>query len=287
MRSILVIAASCAVALAQTPAQAPEKIEFEVASVKPSPPLVPGQISVGVHIDGAQVHCTYLSIQDYIRAAFQVKAYQIEAPDFTASDRFDISAKLPHAASRDDVNKMLQTLLVDRFGLKFHRDRKEFPVYALTAAKGGIKAKESPIDPDKSTVNVTSTAVGTGAVVDLGKGASFTIGDHTFEAHKLTMDRLAEMLARFLDLPVVDMTETTAAYDFTLEIKPEEFLAMKIRSAVVAGVTLPPEALKLLDNARDDSLIAALAQQGLRLERRKAPLDIIVVDHVEKTPIEN
>lgn len=284
MRCILAITLLSAGVFGQTP---PARPEFEVASVKPSPQQPLGQANVGVHIDGAQVHCTFLSMRDYIRVAYKVKDYQIEGPDFMRSERFDISAKLPSAANREQVADMLQTLLIDRFAITTHREKKDFPVYALTVDKGGMKAKESPLDADNSAVNVTSTNTATGTTVDLGKGAYFTIGEKTLEARKLTMVNLADLLARFVDRPVVDMTDVKGTYDFTFELKPEEYLAMKIRAAVIAGVNLPPEALKLLDNASDDSLFAALALEGLKLERRKAPLEVLVVDHIEKVPTEN
>jgi uncharacterized protein (TIGR03435 family) len=273
----------CAGAFCQTPA----RLEFEVASVKPAPPPVAGQVNAGVRIDGSQVHCTYLSIRDYIRAAYKVKDYQIEGPAFMASERFDIDAKLPSGAGREQVAEMFQALLAGRFGMEMHRETKEFPVYGLVVDKGGIKAKESPLEEDPGTTFVTSTSGPGGTAIDFGKGASCAIGDHSLTATKLSMVYLADMLARFEDRPVVDMTGLASTYDFTLELKPEEFLAMKIRAAAIAGVTLPPEALKLLDNASDDSLYAALAQQGLKMERRKAPLEVLVVDRVQKAPTSN
>jgi uncharacterized protein (TIGR03435 family) len=283
MRLILAVTLFSAMASAQAPARQ----EFEVASVKKSPPPVQGQVPVGVHIDGAQVHCTFLSLRDYIRVAYKVKDYQIEGPDFMRTEKYDISAKLPSASARDQVAEMIQSLLEDRFALKFHRETKEFPVYALIVDKGGLKAKAAQIDADTGTVSVTANNTAAGTTVDLGKGAYFFLGDKTLEARKLTMAQTSDLLARFVDRPVVDMTDVPGTFDFTLELKPEEFLAMKIRAAIIAGVSLPPEALKLLDNANDDSLYAALAREGLKLERRKAPLEILVVDRVEKTPTEN
>ena len=149
----------CVPVFSQTP---PKRLEFEVASIKPSS-QPDGQVSVGVHIDGAQVRCTYLSLKDYIRMAYQVKDYQISGPDWLASERFDISAKLPAGAASDQVRDMIKTLLLDRFGLTMHRDSKEFPVYALVIAKGGPKLKESAPNPDgepaeaaKGAINVTA-----------------------------------------------------------------------------------------------------------------------------------
>jgi uncharacterized protein (TIGR03435 family) len=101
------------------------------------------------------------------------------------------------------------------------------------------------------------------------------------------MTALADMLARFEDRPVVDMTDLKGNYDFTLECTPEDFRAMMIRSAIAAGVTLPPQALSLLDHASDGSLLDALQTLGLKLEPRKAPVEMLVVDHAEKVPSEN
>src|SRR5215831_15057014 len=105
------------VGLAQTPAARPE---FEVAAIKSSPPPTAGgpHFRAGVQVDGAQIHCSALSLKDYIRIAYRVKDYQVVGPDWLASDRFDIAAKLPEGAKRDQVPTMLQSLLEDRFQLK-------------------------------------------------------------------------------------------------------------------------------------------------------------------------
>ncbi len=101
------------------------------------------------------------------------------------------------------------------------------------------------------------------------------------------MQVLADTLARFVEKPVVDQTGLTATYDLALELTPEDFQALMIRSAVAAGVTLPPQAMKLLDVASGDSLHEALAKVGLRLESKKVPLDVLIVDSINHTPTEN
>src|SRR5215813_5930907 len=103
--------------------------EFEVASIRPVGDVPPAQINVGLHIDGAQVRITYLSLKDYIGMAYRLRINQVVGPDWLASQRFDIAAKLPDDAVRADVPEMLQALLADRFQMKAHRDMKEFPVY--------------------------------------------------------------------------------------------------------------------------------------------------------------
>ena len=115
---------------------APVRPEFEVASIKPSVAAPAGtQVHVGVQIDGAQVHCTYLSLKDYIRIAYQVKDFQVTGPDWMASERFDIHAKLPAGADASQLREMLQTLLEQRFQIKMHRASKEFPVYGVVVAR--------------------------------------------------------------------------------------------------------------------------------------------------------
>jgi uncharacterized protein (TIGR03435 family) len=79
----------------------------------------------------------------------------------------------------------------------------------------------------------------------------------------------------------------TGTYDLTLALSPEDFRAMQIRSAISAGVQLPPQVMQLADSASGDSLHSALAALGLKLEPRKAPVNFYVIDAADKTPSEN
>src|SRR5471032_3200984 len=273
---------------------APARPEFEVASIKPSARPGAEQVHVGVQIDGAQVHFSYLSLMDYIQMAYRVKAHQVVGPDWLASERFEIAATLPAGAAREQVADMMQALLTDRFQLKMHRDSKEFPVYALVVGKGGLKMKESPDNADasdgdggKGAVNVTATGGRGGVSVNLGKGSYYSFANNRFEAKKLTMAALADSLTRYLDRPVVDLTELKGNYDFVLEVSPEDYRAMLIRSAIAAGVVLPPEALRALEGVPDNSLFTAVQALGLKLEQRKAPLEVLMIDHMEKAPTAN
>ena len=123
----------------------PARPEFEVASVRPSAPPT-DRVNIGMHVDGARVSCTYLSLKDYIRIAHRVKDYQVTGPEWLSSERFDIAATLPAGVARERVLDMMQVLLAERFRLKLHRDTKEFPVYGLVSGKGGLKMKESTAD---------------------------------------------------------------------------------------------------------------------------------------------
>jgi uncharacterized protein (TIGR03435 family) len=107
------------------------------------------------------------------------------------------------------------------------------------------------------------------------------------EARKLSMASIADTLVRFVDRPVVDQTGLTATYDLTLELAPEDFQAMMIRAGIEAGINMPPQAMKLLETASGDSLHEALAKAGLKLEAKKAPLDVVVIESVNRTPSEN
>jgi uncharacterized protein (TIGR03435 family) len=271
--------------------------QFEVASIRPSPPPGPERMNVGVHIDGARVSCTALNLKDYISAAYKIKIYQIEGPDFLGSERFDINAKLPAGAAEAQVPDMIKALLAERFQMKAHRETKDFPVYALVVAKGGLKMKESPVDPNEvgdpgekpkaPATNVTGSGGRGGVHLEYGHGSFFTMADNKFIARKLAIANFVEVLARFEDKPVVDMTGLTGSYDFDLEFTQEDYMAMLIRSAIAAGVTLPPEALRMLSGSSGDSLTNALERLGLKLENRKAPLEVLVVDRIEKAPTEN
>jgi uncharacterized protein (TIGR03435 family) len=273
-----------------------QNAQFEVASIRPAPTAPTDRVAIGVHIDGSQMQCTYLSIEDFIRAAYKLKQYQIQGPSWIAGERFNVAATLPPGATQDQVPEMIKALLIDRFKLEVHHDKKEFPVYGLVVAKGGLKIKETPPDPDakppaegpaKPSTNVSGSGGRGGVHINLGNGSSFSFADNKLVATKLSMQMFAETLARFEDRPVIDMTGLPGFYDFELPFSSEDYTAMLIRSAIAAGVVLPPEALRALQFSSGDSLLSALERVGLKLETRKASLEVLVVDHVEKVPTEN
>src|SRR6202167_5925699 len=150
MKTLLLAALAAAAAWGQSP---PVKWEFEVASVRPSaPPSAENQVNIGLHLDGSQARIASFAFKDYVAMAYRVKAYQISGPDWAGTDRFDLNAKLPAGATSDQIPEMLQALLADRFQLKFHREKKELPVYALLLGKepgkSPLKLKEVPASAD-------------------------------------------------------------------------------------------------------------------------------------------
>jgi uncharacterized protein (TIGR03435 family) len=157
-------------------------------------------------------------------------------------------------------------------------------------AKGGLKMQALPPDPEEATrraVNVSASGGPGGVMLDFGYGASFSLANSKFEVKKVTLADFAQALTRFADRPVLDMTSSPGRFDFTVDLTPEDYRAILIRSAVNAGVTLPPEALRMLDGFSGESSFLALQSVGLKLESRKAPLEVLIVDSVSKTPTEN
>jgi uncharacterized protein (TIGR03435 family) len=286
-KALLVIVGAAAAFAQNSP-----RPEFEVATIRPSAQSPAEGVTAGVRIDGAQFHSAYLTLRDYLSLAYRVKVYQISGPDWISSDRFDISATLP-PGSTTQVPEMMQRLLEERFQIRMHREKRDFPVYVLEVAKGGLKIQEAGPDPGpanadgKAPVNITGSGNAQGVSVNLGRGASYTFSNNKFEGKRLTTTVIAGTLERFMDRPMLDMTDLNGVYDITLDVTQEDYRAMLIHAAVAAGVTLPPEALRILDGASLPSLFEAVQKLGLRLDTRKAPLDMIVVDDGRKTPTDN
>ena len=298
---LLVLAAGTA--LGQTPA-------FEVASVKPAAPLdrsqmLSGQMHVGMKVDAARVDIGSMSLAELIRVAYRVKAYQVSGPDWMASERFDVLAKLPEGASSGQVPEMLQALLAERFKLSVHRESKEHAVYALVVGKNGPKLKESapdadaPAATDDANPQVRISGRGENTQVSISGGQIGTAhmsmgpnGTMHLEAPKMNMAAFADTLSRFFDRPVVDLTELKGTYQVALDLSMED-LRNAARTMGIMGPGMgggrdgsrPPA-----DAASDPgglSIFAAVQQLGLKLEPRKVALDFVVIDHLEKAPTEN
>lgn len=301
----------------------PQKLEFEVASIKPSDPQPMGRIRIGMQTDGGMLRYSNASLKDIIRTAYRMKDYQIEGPDWLNGARFDITAKFPAGAKEDDVPEMLQALLAERFKLIVHTDTKEHPIYALVVGKDGAKLKESDIqtrdtvppqgtpgggatrtaDVDRSAPSGNPPAAGssnTSTSRQLGPGdrvapngppprggmmLMMEQGNMHLKANAVTVGGLAELLARFSERPIVDMTNLKGRYDIDLAFSPET-----IRGMPHPPMPPPPggERPAGAETAEPGpSMFDAVQQYGLKLEPRKAPMAILTVDHIEKTPTEN
>ena len=197
--------------------------------MKPSPPLDMAKLReqiqagrmprFGPHVDASQAEYIYMPLKDLIANAYKVKAYQITGPAWLATERFDIVAKMPDGASKDDAPKMLQALLEERFKLAAHRDTQEQPVLALVVGKDGPKLKESPaatepidenaplkpgetkIETPDGPVRIMRNADGSNTINMGAKGTMTQRMDMqaqtmTLESSKVTMAGFADMLTR-------------------------------------------------------------------------------------------
>jgi uncharacterized protein (TIGR03435 family) len=304
---------------AQTPSTPP--LTFDVASIKPAGPLDPiaiqsGKVKLGMKIDGAMVDIGSFSLKDLIRTAYEVQDYQITGPDWLGnamtSQRFNVQATIPEGATKAQVPQMLQALLADRFKLVVHRETKDHAVYALVVAKGGPKMKEAEPDPpavetpaDLPEPKKGETVLGQGTnqvrISQGGKGVSTNAGPmgpmHMsmsegrmhMEASKTTMTALAEFATRFVDRPVVDMTELKGNYQVTLDISMDDLknVAKAAGMGAMMGAADGGKPSTEASEPTGTSIFNSFQQMGLKLEPRKAPVTIIVIDHLEKFPTEN
>ena len=268
---------------------AQERPAFEVASIRPTAPDQ-NEVVVGVRITGAQLRISRWPLKEYLSMAYRLSPQQISGPD-SMSALYDISATIPAGVPEDKVPEMLQALFADRFALKAHLEKKEFPVYALEVGKDGLKVNEVQLDAAASgapaATNVQGTGGNNGVSLDGGDGSSFSLVPNRVEVRRMTMDRFAGLATRFLDRPLVDFTGLTGRYDLTLDLPPEDYTAMLIRAAVGQGIQLPPQALQLLNAGSSNPLKASMEKAGFRLDARTAPLDILVIDSIAKAPTEN
>lgn len=281
---------SCALALMALAAPiAAQEPAFEVASIRPTPDVAPAAGAAGVHITKQQVRFAYLSLRDYISIAYTLPVHLISGPEWINTTRFDIAAKLPEGLAEAQFPQLLQTLLRDRFKLQAHREKRESPVYVLEVAPGGHKLVAVTEDENLKDAPFTVTSSGgpEGVSADLGQGASFSFTPEKFEVKKVSMEALVNTLGRFMDRPILDLTKLDGRYNITFPVTREEFMPMLVRSAVNAGVTLPPQALQLLESPAIGSVIDGLKSVGLLLEARKTPLDMLVIDSMERTPTDN
>jgi uncharacterized protein (TIGR03435 family) len=231
-------------------------------------------------------------------AAYDVKPYQVNGPSSLDTERYDIVAKVPAGATKEQVNVMWQNLLKERFGLVVHHDSKEFQVEELQVAKGGPKFKETTLDPNapppapptgqpgppKLDKNGFPDLQGPGMIMMMQAGPTGPSAHMVGKAQP--MSGLASLLGNQLNKPVVDKTGLTGKYDIQVEYTPD-----------LSGMPIPPppggdgpRPATSTDSASEpgSNLAAAIQQQlGLRLVSGKAKLDVIVVDKAEKVPTEN
>jgi uncharacterized protein (TIGR03435 family) len=235
---------------------------FEVASVKPSPPLSAKSRGLFVYPGGRMVAWSY-TLKQLIRSAYNLDPNSLDipvlgGPSWADEDPFDVEAKPPESSQSShwvpakstapptpEMRLMLQTLLADRFQLKLHTEPKKENVYALVLAKGGPKLK--PSDGARSPSLAASKTGPMDRMVNLLTGQN------------VSMAMLAAALAQTLRRPVLDQTGLTGNFDFHVVYPPDD-----------GSGSAPP-------------LVRALERQlGLRLETKRENIDVLVIDHAEK-----
>jgi uncharacterized protein (TIGR03435 family) len=272
----------------------PSEPAFEVASVKASPPIGPAGVSmIGFEggpgtSDPGRIASYYTTLKMLIMKAYDVKSFQVSGPAWLDTEMFDVVAKVPPGATQAQVSAMLRTLLIERFKLEVHREKKDIPVYALTVAKEGAKLKASdgpPAPPaEELSESRSGPTIGKDGFPVLRPGAlaagpitNFRKGQARMQAANAGIQALADALSGQLDRLVVDETGLSGKYDWSLYWTPDR------QGGLVSPLLRPPE-----PGEGGVNLPGALHQQlGLRLEPKKAPVDTIVVDHMEKSPAAN
>jgi uncharacterized protein (TIGR03435 family) len=253
----------------------------------------------GPHINSAGASYWTMTVGSLLAYAYGGEFFQVRGPEWTTAEHYDIDARFPEGASKDDERRMLKTLLKDRFKLAFHVEKGELDGYAVVVGKHGEKLRPSVPDPATPKADTASTSgVNNGgdgnakteitknadgsSTFNMGKRGTQTVkfdqenwAQH-WEFSKMTMEELAIRLSVCMDRSyhkVVDETGIKGTYqigyDCPLPIpRPQS-------GAGAAGV-LPA------DPEDGGVLTRSLDAMGLKLEKRKMPMDFYVIDHVEK-----
>ncbi len=219
---------------------------FEVASIKISnTPPQRGEARQPIRTGPNSLTIRFARVVDLITWAYDVQSLQV-AGEKLPDGSFDILAKTSAPVSRDEMRKMLQTLLAERFQLKLHRESKTMSAFAL------LKGKNPKLEP----------ADGDGDMAISPPAGATLVMEHC------SMPELAFMLSEIFRTPVVDLTEIRGRFNLKFDMTP----FMKADTGEVDGL-------------RGEGAMFYIAVQdllGLKLERRKMPVDVLVVDHVEK-----
>ena len=287
------------------------KIEFEAASVKPSGPETGGAI-FGKFIGGPgtsdpiQLRGTRVTLLNLLRSAYDVPYDQISGPGWLRDEFFDIVARVSKGSTKDQLKLMLQNLLADRFGLKFHREPKEFQVYVLSLVKGGSRLKPTafpdaqPLRPGEAPLPPHLDADGF-PILPEGKSGATASAAHglmywTFQSMPVSalIANIQSGLGREAGLNtwapgrVVDQTGLAAKYDFKIRYSGAGQIGDVLRPQATGVPGSQESMLDMQDPGGGPDLFTAIEKQlGLKLTKGKAVLQVLVIDHIERTPIEN
>jgi uncharacterized protein (TIGR03435 family) len=262
-------------------------LTFDAASVRPFDPARAAgrsgggspQIDELGRVDPGRVH--YIQpLRGFLRDAYAVKDYQVVGPGWLSSELFTLDATMSPDTTTDQLRVMFQNLLVERFKLVIHRESKELPMHTLVVAKNGPKLTTTPSSATKERGDSGLDRDGFPLMPPEYHGTTLFVihGRARLRGQQATMQDLANELVRLFRAPVAEATQLKEPYDFTLTFSPEGLNGP--RGELIPAP--PPDAGPLAD------LFTALQSElGLKLESKKGPVDVIVVDRVEKTPTGN
>jgi uncharacterized protein (TIGR03435 family) len=251
-----------------------QTLQFEAAAIKLSAPRAPGTgpgrrgcFGGPGSQDPIRYQCTNASVSLMVVTAYEVKGFQIRPPVADDTVLYDVTAKVPVGATAAQVKEMLRNVLTERFKLAFHRETVERLGFALVVAKGGLKMKEwapndspMPMKPVTDADGFTYLPRRNGWAVGSANGLTRYVGNN------VGLDIIAGLANSLTGRPAIDATGLKGNYDFVLTFAPEN---------------APPE----VDGV---NVFAAFERQlGLKLDSRKIPVEEFVIDHVEKSPVEN
>jgi uncharacterized protein (TIGR03435 family) len=259
MRTICVVALLASSAAAQT--RAP--LAFEVASVKINPQFSQDNRATwwpDIETTPGSLTMRNVDLRMMVAWAYDIQRAQVAAPEWTIAHRYDIVAKAPQRAPEAELRRMLQSLLAERFQLEVHRESRPMEAAAMLMPKAG----SHKMMPSKSAGPSQSRE-------DAARG---TIVEGS------TLAELAEQLSREVNMPVVDMTGLQGRFDFAFN--PRKYVAAM--QGRFAGEAHPPSEAEVRMILLQDVLAGEL---GLRLEARKAPVEVVVIDRAEKAPVSN
>jgi uncharacterized protein (TIGR03435 family) len=280
--ALCVVACVTGVTAQASPDNTPGRVEFDAASVKPSPKDSHGS-RIADWPPGTFV-ADNISLQGLIADAYEVKPFQVVGgPDWVTHDRYHVNAKwnvpggpvngVTLAQLGTESKARLRTLLADRFGLQVHREQRELAAYLLQVASGGSRLRPST---PTSCIAVGQRAQPGGPDAVCGSSRLVTDGDDlVFEGAGLGLDSVTRVLSNLTDTTVVDRTGLTDRYD------------IRVRWARAPAPPTAPDGL--LDSAplapmpREAIMFVAFEEQlGLRVVSGRAPTDVIVIDSAER-----
>jgi uncharacterized protein (TIGR03435 family) len=266
---------------------------FDVASIKPAERPANGMIRVSSHggpgsNDPELFTCENYRLKALVARAYDMPEYRVNTPDWMDDVMFNVSARIPKGATKEQFLIMMQNLLAERFKMKARLDKKEMPLYELSVMKGGPKFKEAVVEPPKPGAADAPRPRGAGGIQRDAEGYPVLGGGTTMAImnnHARTQGKnepitwLVSQLAFQLHAPVTDATGLTAKYDIVLSwVFDDNRAAGANGSTPLAGASEP--AGPTLEQA-------VQAQLGLKLEKKKGPVEVVVVDSAERTPTEN